>query len=517
MLGDPELKKCKKGDIIQLQRRGFFKVDVAYAPHSPFSNAVTPVILFSIPDGHTKDVPSSGLKINNNEIKNIAEQGTIVRDLKASKVAKEKIDSEVKKLLVLKAEYKAATGKEWKLGQSVPATSLSAAPSDVGVINANIVKQGDLIRNLKAKKAPKAEIDQQVKTLLELKTQFKASTGKDWQPNTEVPSINPPVNSLSSADTAVEEILNKITNQGDKVRQLKSQKADKTFVEAEVKILLSLKAEYKKLTGSDWKPGAITPAIVKKEISPEQPSPRIVSDLLTKISSQGDKVRQLKNTKAEKSVIDAEIKLLLALKTDYKNLTGQEWKLGTVIPPTATIETVKIDLTNNESSDICSLLNQISYQGDKIRNLKKEKASKATIDIEVQTLLALKANYKQQTGNDWTPNSKIEPRKVSSVEIVSEIMSASPVKELLTKEINDQGDKVRAAKSDNLSKEKIDEEVQKLLTLKAKYKEVTGTDFPNAGGRVSAKSSKKGNEKKVVRIRRKMLRTKKKLAYLKVE
>ncbi|XP_017463872.1 PREDICTED: bifunctional glutamate/proline--tRNA ligase-like, partial [Rhagoletis zephyria] len=66
MLGDPELKKCKKGDIIQLQRRGFFKVDVAYAPASPFSNAITPVILFSIPDGHTKDMPSSGLKINAN-------------------------------------------------------------------------------------------------------------------------------------------------------------------------------------------------------------------------------------------------------------------------------------------------------------------------------------------------------------------------------------------------------------------------------------------------------------------
>ena len=64
MLGDPELKKCKKGDIIQLQRRGYFKVDQAYAPASEYSNVPSPVILFSIPDGHTKDMPSSGLKIN---------------------------------------------------------------------------------------------------------------------------------------------------------------------------------------------------------------------------------------------------------------------------------------------------------------------------------------------------------------------------------------------------------------------------------------------------------------------
>lgn len=60
MLGDPELKKLKKGDIIQLQRRGFFKVDVAYAPASEYSCKETPVVLFAIPDGHTKEMPTSG-------------------------------------------------------------------------------------------------------------------------------------------------------------------------------------------------------------------------------------------------------------------------------------------------------------------------------------------------------------------------------------------------------------------------------------------------------------------------
>lgn len=52
MLGDPELKKLNKGDIIQLQRRGFFKVDQAYQPASEFSGAETPIVLFAIPDGH---------------------------------------------------------------------------------------------------------------------------------------------------------------------------------------------------------------------------------------------------------------------------------------------------------------------------------------------------------------------------------------------------------------------------------------------------------------------------------
>lgn len=61
MLGEPELKKCKHGDIIQLQRRGFFKVDQAWAPASEFSGVERPIVLFFIPDGHTKEMPTSGL------------------------------------------------------------------------------------------------------------------------------------------------------------------------------------------------------------------------------------------------------------------------------------------------------------------------------------------------------------------------------------------------------------------------------------------------------------------------
>ncbi|CAH0728210.1 unnamed protein product, partial [Brenthis ino] len=57
MLGEPELSKVNEGDIIQLQRRGFFRVDVAPAPPSPHTSRATPLILFHVPDGHTKDMP----------------------------------------------------------------------------------------------------------------------------------------------------------------------------------------------------------------------------------------------------------------------------------------------------------------------------------------------------------------------------------------------------------------------------------------------------------------------------
>lgn len=72
MLGDPELKKCQKGEIIQLQRRGFYKVDQAFAPASEFSGVERPIVLFFIPDGHTKEMPTSGLskKAQSVEVRN---------------------------------------------------------------------------------------------------------------------------------------------------------------------------------------------------------------------------------------------------------------------------------------------------------------------------------------------------------------------------------------------------------------------------------------------------------------
>ena len=44
-LGDPNMRTLQKGDIIQLERKGYFIVDV------PLVRAEQPIALFSIPDG----------------------------------------------------------------------------------------------------------------------------------------------------------------------------------------------------------------------------------------------------------------------------------------------------------------------------------------------------------------------------------------------------------------------------------------------------------------------------------
>lgn len=70
MLGDPELRSLKSGDIIQLQRRGFFRVDVAYQQASLHTYREQPIILFHVPDGHAKEsIPGKVAQPANGNIK----------------------------------------------------------------------------------------------------------------------------------------------------------------------------------------------------------------------------------------------------------------------------------------------------------------------------------------------------------------------------------------------------------------------------------------------------------------
>ena len=62
MIGDPELKSLKKGDIIQIQRRGFFIVDQPYAPPSPNICKPCPIKLIAIPDGSPDSYGAPGKK-----------------------------------------------------------------------------------------------------------------------------------------------------------------------------------------------------------------------------------------------------------------------------------------------------------------------------------------------------------------------------------------------------------------------------------------------------------------------
>ncbi|XP_057875959.1 bifunctional glutamate/proline--tRNA ligase isoform X5 [Melospiza georgiana] len=301
MLGDPCLKELKKGDIIQLQRRGFYICDQPYEPVSPYSCKDAPCILIYIPDGHTKEMPTSGSK-----------------EKTKAETAKKEASSAVK-------------------GKSAPAVGHTSTPacaeSSEGhlIIYNKVAAQGDVVRDLKAKKAAKEDIDKAVKQLLALKAEYKEKTGQEYKPG------NPPVsgtaqssNPETSGTLDSKALYDKVAEQGEVVRKLKAEKASKDQIDQAVKLLLSLKADYKEKTGQEYKPGQ-PPAAQgtlpqTSNTVPSGPDTPEAKALFSKVALQGDEVRKLKAEKADKEKIDVAVKELLQLKAQYKSVAGVDYK-----------------------------------------------------------------------------------------------------------------------------------------------------------------------------------------------
>uniref|UniRef100_A0A668W5Y9 Bifunctional glutamate/proline--tRNA ligase n=1 Tax=Oreochromis aureus TaxID=47969 RepID=A0A668W5Y9_OREAU len=369
MLGDPCLKNLKKGDIIQLQRRGFYICDQPYEPVSPNSCKESPCVLIYIPDGHTKEMPTAGSK---EKSKTQASDNTPASPAKAPTT-------------------------------SVPAPA-SAPAAD---LFSSIVAQGEAVRQLKAAKAPKDEVDKAVKQLLSLKEQFKQQTGVEYKPGMAPPASTPAPPTSSSDSTSCP--YTRVAQQGELVRKLKAEQAPKDQIDAAVKQLLALKAEFKKLTGQDYKPGMVTLAPSASSpvtaTSSSLPPPSSLG-LYERVAQQGEVVRKLKSEKAPKDQVDAAVKQLLALKAEYKQNTGKDYKPGLQAPasPAQTqSQTNSASTQSNSSPQAQELFSQVSQQGDLVRKLKSEKAPKDQVDEAVKTLLDLKSKYKTLTGQDYKP------------------------------------------------------------------------------------------------------------------
>lgn len=109
----------------------------------------------------------------------VAAQGDVVRELKAKKAAKEDVDAAVKQLLALKAEYKEKTGQEYKPGnppaavvQNVSSKS-SATVLESKALYDEVAAQGEVVRKLKAEKAPKVSMLEQVRQHCKEAHEFK--------------------------------------------------------------------------------------------------------------------------------------------------------------------------------------------------------------------------------------------------------------------------------------------------------------------------------------------------------
>ncbi|XP_043249227.1 bifunctional glutamate/proline--tRNA ligase [Colletes gigas] len=298
MLGEMELKCVKEGEIIQLQRKGFFRCDVPYAPASPFSSREQPLILFHIPDGHsvnttksastdtatpiisTKESSQKNDTVQNANLlnKSIIDQGEKVRNLKSKKADKATIAAEVKILLNLKADYKTCTGTDW-----VPGMASDNTPQTTSINSDKKKLSQDTQQESKVKEL-QLKINQEMQRLSDLMAIYKSKTGVDWVETenknvlTELKKVKkvdtnssstamPPGPQEASADTTInsEQISKEIEKQGNKVRQMKASKAKKDIIDQEVKLLLKLKSDFKAATGEEWKPSTTPATNVKKE------------------------------------------------------------------------------------------------------------------------------------------------------------------------------------------------------------------------------------------------------------
>ena len=90
----------------------------------------------------------------------------------------------------------------------------------------------------------------EVESLKALKAEYKSATGQDYDANKK-PVGSAPTQAASSAGSGDLSLWEKVTEQGNSIRSMKSAKASKDDITAAVTILKDLKAQYKSATGQD--------------------------------------------------------------------------------------------------------------------------------------------------------------------------------------------------------------------------------------------------------------------------
>jgi len=194
-----------------------------------------------------------------------------------------------------------------------------------------------------------------------------------------------------------------------------------------------------------------------------------------------------------------EVEELKKLKAKYKEATGKEY-----VPAPAGAPAAPTPQGNASNPAGEKLYQEITEQGNKIRNLKSAKADKPTIMVEVEELKKLKAKYKEATGKEYVPapaaanenkgnKENQQPPQQPKSNGASDATSLSPEGERIKQLIVDQGDKIRQLKTAKASQDQLKPEIDALLKLKAEFKEATGAEY-QAPGQQGSKKDKKGKQ-----------------------
>ncbi|XP_052230994.1 methionine--tRNA ligase, cytoplasmic-like [Dreissena polymorpha] len=166
--------------------------------------------------------------------------------------------------------------KPKKGGETSQNSQTATSPAEVERLQEEVTNQANKVRDLKAKKAEKGVIDAEVKILLDLKKQLadaqvpsaltETGGGKKKGEKGDQPGVKQDVkvtaNNVTSSPAEVERLNKLVTEQGNKVRELMTAKAEKALVDTEVSKLLDLKRQLALAQGEN--PDA-SPAVGKQK------------------------------------------------------------------------------------------------------------------------------------------------------------------------------------------------------------------------------------------------------------
>ncbi|VDK71422.1 unnamed protein product [Onchocerca ochengi] len=405
-IGEPAMKDICKGDIIQLQRKGYYICDSAYMSKSEYSGFEMPIVLILIPDGSSKSVQltqmttkedsstvelgktNGDIQINGNASTNetdilklsqqIKEQGDLVRSLKMADPKGVKTKEAIAVLLNLKKVYQELSAKDYEAEK--PPSSISAED-----LYCSIEKQGNLVRSLKATNPKSDETKAAISKLLDLKKQYKERTGSEYNPKSAV-------SSQDQMGWENAELYKQIEKQGNLVRTFKAANPKSEETKVAIAKLLDLKQKYKEMTGMEYKPknAPVTPN--DKELNND--SINYKETLARKIAQQGDLVRSLKAKDAKSEETKNAIKELLRLKKQYMDEFDEEYAVSTA------------SANASIPKDLMIIKNEESQKDDGNKAKTKEIESKKTLasvkvpEMTKQTKLGLDVK-KEENIAEW--------------------------------------------------------------------------------------------------------------------
>ena len=340
--------------------------------------------------------------------------------MKAAKAPKDEITAAVGKLLEAKKNYKSTTGTDYDAKKKPDEGKAAAAPavsSGGGAMEAweAATAQGNVVRDLKSKKAGKDEVMAAVGKLKELKEQFQKIAGVAYDANKKPAGEAAPAPAAPSGGGASEGVLGlweETTKQGNAIREMKSRKASKDEITAAVAKLKELKTKFKAASGCEYdankKPGAAAapPAGKKDAKAANQSAAKSApsgefQEMWQATFDQGNVVRDLKSKKAGKDEVMAAVGKLKELKAAYESASGD--KYDATKPPASGAPPPSPAPKAEPSSANHPLYDQVTAQGNIVRDLKAKKAAKEEVTQAVAKLLELKKEYKSATGSEYKP------------------------------------------------------------------------------------------------------------------